>query len=160
MNTSIHLGPKPLEDAFEAMRLDISKLPLDNTKLKKHNNLTRKERIALKELSTNHQLIINKADKGSTIVVRHRIDYIHKGLIHLSDTKTYEKLDRDYTNDVAKHLRNTLEQYKKLGLLSPRMLNYCLPPAKPRTAQLYFLKKIHKNPMGIRPIVSSVNSAT
>jgi len=109
MNTSIHLGPKPLEDAFEAMRLDISKLTLDNTKLKKHNNLTRKERLALKESSTNHQLIINKADKGSTIVVRHRSDYIHEGLIHLSDTKTYKKLDRDYTNDVAKHLRNTLE---------------------------------------------------
>jgi hypothetical protein len=34
------------------------------------------------------------------------------------------------------------------------------PPEKYRTSQLYFLKKIHKNPMGIRPIVSSVNSVT
>jgi len=30
----------------------------------------------------------------------------------------------------------------------------------PRPAQLYFLKKIHKTPMGIRPIVSSINSVT
>ena len=34
------------------------------------------------------------------------------------------------------------------------------PPEDYRTSQLYFLKKIHKNPMGIRPIVSSVNSVT
>jgi len=40
------------------------------------------------------------------------------------------------------------------------MAKYCLPPAHPRPAQLYFLKKIHKTPMAIRPIVSSVNSAT
>jgi len=40
------------------------------------------------------------------------------------------------------------------------MAKYCLPPAHSRPAQLYFLKKIHKTPMGIRPIVLSVNSAT
>ena len=40
------------------------------------------------------------------------------------------------------------------------MTMVCKPPAKHRTAQLYFLKKIHKNPMGIRPIVSSVNGIT
>ena len=31
----------------------------------------------------------------------------------------------------------------------------CSPPEKARLARLYFLKKIHKTPMGIRPIVSS-----
>ena len=34
------------------------------------------------------------------------------------------------------------------------------PPENYGTSQLYFLKKIHKNLMGIRPIVSSVNSVT
>ena len=41
-----------------------------------------------------------------------------------------------------------------------QMVTYCKPPNNHRTAQLYFLKQIHKNPMGIRPIVSSVNSIT
>ena len=160
-DTNTRLGPQPLENAFEAMRMDISKLTLDKNKSHKHNdNLTRNEKLALKQLAANHNLVINKADKGSTIVVRHKDDYIQEGLTHLSDTKTYMRLDRDYTLDVAKLLRITLEQYKKRGLLSPRMTNYCLPPNQPRTAQLYFLKKIHKCPMGIRPIVSSVNSAT
>ena len=39
-----------------------------------------------------------------------------------------------------------------------QMTTFCKPHYNHRTAQLYFLKKIHKNPMGIRPIVSSVNS--
>ena len=40
------------------------------------------------------------------------------------------------------------------------MKDFCSPPAEHRTARLYFLKKIHKNPMSIRPIVSSINSIT
>ena len=151
------LGPKPLEDAFQAIKMEISEMAQHHTI--KHN-LTRKERLALKELATNHDLIINKADKGSTIVVRHKCDYIAEGLEHLSDTNTYLELDGDYTNDVTKIVKDTLQKYKIQGLLSPRMTEYCLPPATPRTALIYFLKKIHKSPMGIRPIVSTVNSPT
>ena len=151
------LGPKALEDAFEAMRMEITKLDKHPTL---NYNLTRKERQAMRELSTDHNLVINKADKGSTIVVRHRTDYIKEGLEHLSDTNTYVRLDRDYTPDITKIVKDTLQQLKTKGSLSPRMADYCLPPSTVRTAQIYFLKKIHKNPMGIRPIVSTVNSAT
>ena len=40
------------------------------------------------------------------------------------------------------------------------MYTFCLPPKHARLARIYFLKKIHKNPMGIRPIVSSCESPT
>ena len=40
------------------------------------------------------------------------------------------------------------------------MVDFCSPPQKARLARLYFLKKIHKSPMGIRPIVSSCGSPT
>lgn len=40
------------------------------------------------------------------------------------------------------------------------MIQYCSPPKRARLARLYFLKKIHKSPMGIRPIVSSCESPT
>ena len=154
---SFNLGPKALEDAFETMRDEIAKLePHITTK----HNLTRKERMTLKDLTTNHNLIINKADKGSTIVVRNKGDYIREGLEHLSDTNTYLELNSDQTNRVTVTIRNTLERMKKSGQISPRMADYCMPPPTPRTALMYFLKKIHKTPMGIRPIVSTVNSAT
>ena len=64
------------------------------------------------------------------------------------------------TDQVTTIVRHTLQIMKQSGLLSPRMTQYCLPPHTPRTAVIYFLKKIHKCPMGIRPIVSTVNSAT
>ena len=151
------LGPKALEDVFEVMRKDIANMTQDPTN---KPNLTRNERSALKELASNQNIIINKADKGSTIVVRDEKDYIQEGLEHLSDPNTYLKLDRDLTDQVVVTIRNTLVKLKKLGLLSPNMANYCMPPANCRTDVIYFLKKIHKNPMGIRPIVSTTNSAT
>ena len=40
------------------------------------------------------------------------------------------------------------------------MYTFCLPPKHARLARIYFLKKIHKNPMGIHPIVSSCKSPT
>ena len=124
------------------------------------HNLARAERLALKELTTNQSLIINKADKGSTIVVRHRNDYVRDGLEHLSDPNTYLELDRDYTIDILKYVNKTLQEFKTKGLLSPRMADYCFPPKRPRTSQIYFLLKIHKNLMSVRPIVSTIDSPT
>ena len=39
------------------------------------------------------------------------------------------------------------------------MANYCMPLAIAEQLS-YFSSKLHKNPMGIRPIVSTTNSAT
>ena len=151
------LGPKVLEDAFEAIRLDITDMEQCSTR---KYNLTRNEKQALKELASNKNLIINKADKGSTIVVRSRTNYTNEGLEHLSDTNTYLELDKNYALEVAKIVRQNLQQFKAQGLLSPRMAEYSLPSQTLRTAWIYFLKKIHKSPMGIRPIVSTINSLT
>ena len=152
-----NLGPKPLEDAFLAMKNEIANIKETHTT---KYNLTRGERLALTQLSSNHDLIINKADKGFTIVVRNRDEYIKAGLEHLSDKNTYISLERNYTNDVTHIITNTLKDLCTRGLISPNMKEYCLPPKSPRTALIYFLAKIHENPIGIRPIVSTVNSAT
>ena len=91
-NTSTNpqnLGPKALEDAFEAARIE--KAQIEQCPTLKHN-LTRNERSALKELTSNTDLVINKADKGSTIGVRHRTDYIGEGLEHVGNTNTYIEL--------------------------------------------------------------------
>ena len=104
--------------------------------------------------------MLKRGDKTSCIVVKNRKDYIKEGLAHLSDTKTYKKLDRDYTQDVVQHIEYTLQQYKRGGLLSDHMVRQCMPKSEWRTALLYFLTKTHKTPMSVRPIVSQVGSAT
>ena len=50
------------------------------------HNLTFGEHIALMNLKEDNSLVINKADKGSTIVVQNHSDYAQAGFIHLSDT--------------------------------------------------------------------------
>ena len=72
-----------------------------------HNGLTRNERLTLKELASNHDLIINKANKGSKIVIKDRSDYVEEGIQHLSDENTYLSLDRDHTAEVTKFVKHT-----------------------------------------------------
>ena len=72
------------EGTLEHMKIQLSLLPLPQTV---KDNLSRRQREALHKLQRNKN-IINKADKGSTIVIRNLTDYIEEGLTHLSDTFT------------------------------------------------------------------------
>ena len=105
-------------------------------------------------------LVINKTDKGSTIVVQNRTDYIKDAYEHLNDPNTYKKLDGDPTIRICHGIVQLLNRFYSEGLLNKKMVDFCSPPQRARLARLYFLKKIHKSPMGIRPIVSSCGSPT
>ena len=141
----------------------LSNIEKDVTSASEHSrsdNTTRAERLALQQLKNNNQIVINKADKGSTIVIVNRNDYIEDGLKHLDDPTVYRKLKHDTTPTVYSKIINFLKTLRWQSWIPPKFVDFCTPPEKYRTSQLYFLKKIYKNPMGIRPIVSSVNSVT
>ena len=55
----------------------------------KQDNLTRKERITIRELILNPWIVINKADKGSTIVVE---------IENISEIQWYTSMTPPYTN--------------------------------------------------------------
>ena len=152
-----HFSTSKLEGVLEAMKVEISNIPTtDNIS----HNLSRNERKALRELMCDKDLIFNKANKGSTIVVQNRADYIQTALEHLNDPVTYRKLDGDPTRCICDNINFLLQDFLGKGLLNKDIVAFCSPPIKVRPARLYMLKKIHKNPMGIRPIVSSCSSAT
>jgi hypothetical protein len=137
-------------------------LDTEKHKQNKRDNLTRKERIALRELITNPHtcIIINKADKGSTIVVEDREEYISNAMVHLNDPAVYKPLQNDISRTLKETITDKLLSLKNKGFLKQTWFEFCKPPRQTRTSRLYFLKIIHKNPMGIRPIVSSCNSIT
>ena len=141
-----------LHDALETTSL--------NLKQTRQDNLTRNERLALNNLSKRTDIVINKADKGSTVVIINTADYIARGEAHLADKSIYEPLITDITGDLKKFITEKLTKLHKNGLLTTDMFQFCKPPTHHRTSRLYFLQKIHKNPIGIRPIVSSCNSIT
>jgi len=65
------------------------------------DNLTKNERIAL---SNRTDIVINKADKSSTIVILTRSDYIHRGVNHLADEAIYEPLLEDISGELKSNI--------------------------------------------------------
>ena len=123
-------------------------------------NLTFAERRALDDLSVDNQIVINKADKANAIVVQNHTDYAADGFQHLGDTAVYKELSSDTTLDVEHAVVNFVKKLYKDGLINKEMADFCLPNKLLRTARIYFLKKTHKTPMGIRPVVSGINCPT
>ena len=72
----------------------------------------KQERIALRNLTNNDQIIINKADKGSTVVLQNKNDYITEGLKHLCDPIVYRKLNVDTTNQTKNEINKFLNNIK------------------------------------------------
>ena len=129
-------------------------------KLKIPLNISHQERKAIRDLKTNKKLIIKKADKGSSIVLQDKTTYLKEGLEHLNDQETYTQLGGDPTEHVAEKIDNFIEEIYSKGYIDEYTKNFLKTPHPCRTHRIYFLKKIHKNPHGIRPIVSCVSGPT
>ena len=125
-------------------------------------NLSKLEMQALKSLSEDHTLVVKQADKGSGIVVEDTNRYIEDGLDHLADQTIYEKIDQDPTEPLAREINNFVKYMYNRGIIDSTTRDYLTfqPGSMPRTQQLYFLKKIHKNPIAVRPIVSGCGGPT
>ena len=73
-------------------------------------NLSKEEHFALTNLVKNKDLIIQEADKGSTVVILNKIDYNLKMKKILSDTSKFQKLSID-KNNVLNHIVNMENSY-------------------------------------------------
>ena len=144
-----------LEDYKYALKIEATKLKPRKTR----NNLSQRQRIALRKLRKWND-IIKKADKGSTVVIQDRQEYIDTGLEHLSDKNTYSELEEDQTKQVAEEVTQTVRAMYQEGHIDKPTAEYLLPPPMVRTQEMYFLKKIHKNPPTARPIVSGCDGPT
>ena len=82
--------------------------------------LTLKEHKVLWELKCNSYLAINKADIGSTIVVRDRTEYTRDVFEHLSDPNTYKELNGDPTESKFYIINFTQKEYltRQMGTVS------------------------------------------
>ena len=109
------------------------------------NNLSKAERLSLKELALDHSLVIKKADKGSCLVIEDRLDYIKDGETHLADANIYQEIPHDYTESIVVSINKIVRTAHGKGHLSHQMKDYLIKePTEVRTQQLYFLKKYTK----------------
>ena len=119
-------------------------------------NISKDERLALKELQNNSEIIIKPADKGGCIVIQNIQDYIREAQRQLSDPKFYRSEPHDLTSKHNDKVIALVEELLHREAISQKVANF-LVFDEPRTACIYFLPKIHKNtrPPPGRPIVSA-----
>ncbi len=132
----------------------------------KELNLSKQEYDALKKLSSNKDIVIQKSDKGNSVVLLDRADYLKRMQEMVDDVSKFEKIavkDGKKYNFMVKETREVDNILKELlGITREERLK--LSPDGPNPARLYGLPKIHKPLVDglpkYRPIISQIGSPT
>ncbi|XP_055590440.1 uncharacterized protein LOC129742555 [Uranotaenia lowii] len=126
----------------------------------KNNDWIHKDIVRSRKFLREHnEVIITKADKGNKTVVMLASEYSEKMTAMVSDTTTYTPLATDPTEKILKRINTMLDSWHENKYISTYTKNKlklfnCPPP------RIYGLPKIHKEDRPLRPVVSTVGSAT
>ena len=112
-----------------------------------------------KFLAENTNLLITKADKGNKTVILSSTEYQEKMETLLNDENTYRTLKGDPTAKITKKIGVLVDGWRENKYIEPRTqrklkVTSCNPP------RIYGLPKIHKPNRPLRPVVSTIGSAT
>lgn len=152
----------------------LSELKNSLTKLNKKQkrtglNLSKGEQKALKRLQRNKDIVLKPADKGSSVVVLNRANYIKEGYRQLDNPNHYKKIPDPIYPKVTNKLNSALDKILNRGLLTQKQHEYLKVPEQCRDRRFYMLPKIHKErnkwsddykTPPCRPIVSDCESDT
>ena len=124
------------------------------------SNITREERKALADLRKDKSRIILTADKGVSMVVMDREEYIRKAHV-LMDQPAYKLISNDPTTKYKNKLISLLKIIKAEGGINEVEVIYRrLYPTGAGCPKFYGLPNVHKQGMPLRPIVSSIGAVT
>ena len=150
-----HIGPD--SKSAETLRSDCVRI-IKNAPAPK-SNITKEQSIALNNLSKDDSICILPADKGRSVVVLDKQDYVNKAQTLLSDTSTYRVLEKDPTSKFSAGLVKQLKECQSEGSLDRK--DYLrLYPTSSTVPRFYGLPKVHKPGAPLRPIVASRGSIT
>ena len=151
----------------------LSSFRLYNKKDHRFENLTRDEYEAFVALASNDSIIIQKADKGNTVVIVDKALYIQKMEILLADTSKFVKVQFNPKYKVNKEIRHILDMQNAIKSCLDDLLqqNYVteedyklMNPVGSRPGVLYGLCKVHKDQTNgaelppFRPILSAIGT--
>lgn len=136
---------------------------------KEKPNLTREEVAALRDLRKNKHIVIKRADKGSSVVIMGRDQYVFEVQRQLSDKTYYKKLKEPIYLKTVPIVHSIIDTLKGKGFINSKQSQYLKGDKEPRERRFYILPKIHKDPKKWtvpydippgRPIVSDCGSET
>lgn len=165
------------EPKLEMVNPCIRKLIKSNNRLIGHlpivrrtpDNLSVSQRRAIVELGKNKDIIIKPADKGSSIVILDKQQYLFEANRQLSNSRHYVRLSESLVMETQKLVNEILQNLFEEGFINRKQKAYLMGPDIPRSRRFYLLPKIHADqgswtvpgevPRG-RPIVSDCGSET
>ena len=155
----------PLGAALKASACDC----INSYDAKLEQNLPPNEVEALKALLKDEDIVIQKSDKGNSVVILNKMDYTARMQELLSDTTKFRELriaegkDYNYIINQEKRIRKVINRLKKKGAMTSERYEE-LAPSGTQPSVLYGLGKIHKptvnNIPKLRPILSAINTPT
>ena len=110
-------------------------------------------------LRQNDNVLVTSADKGSVTVLLDRDTYVTKGLDMLNDDHTYQIITKDPVQILQRRTNKLLKDLNNEGHL-PENLCQQLIVNNSNLCKCYFLPKIHKEGVPLRPIIAACGSAT
>jgi hypothetical protein len=130
-------------------------------------NLSPQEFSALNRIKNNENIVIKPADKGGSLVIMDKNNYLFEAYKQLNDQKYYKKLKEPIFHRNKIDIGKVLANMHNDGFISKKQLEYLSGPDDTRPRRFYILPKIHKNintwpipnkmPPG-RPVVSDIDS--
>ena len=87
------------------------------------SNLSKDGKVALKDLSKRHDIIITNADKGGAVVIMDINDYIREAKRQLNDPRNYKVLAKDPTTTNNDLINQTIDRFTKEQLINENIAN-------------------------------------
>ena len=131
-----------------------------------YSNFSNEEWQAMRALADDRSIVIKKADKGSTVVVWDRNDYILEAEKQLSDANVYKDVSFNEKNlqELVGTSNQLFQNLKSKGKISDKQLKYFTYEYKKvsNLGKLYLLPKIHKRLHNVpgRPVISNCGKPT
>ena len=155
-----------LDCYLSAVESSILQTSYNNNNNTQHSNITKEERNAIKTLKQDKNIVIFQADKGAAVVIQNRSDYLNEAYKQLNgkdenNEEVYRLLPSDPSYDFQERVKVVVREALTKGVINDGTANF-LVVANVRTANIYFLPKIHKpqRPPPARPICNTINSPT
>lgn len=133
-------------------------IPVSSSLKNRKHFLPKRLVTALNELKAVRDTVVLPADKGGKVVVMDITEYIAKSNSLLSDDSTYSKLTKNPTQSVNTNFSSSLKQLAK-KCPEPKIFDKFIR-CNASLPYFYGIPKLHKPNRPLRPIISTVGSAS
>ncbi|CAF4387530.1 unnamed protein product [Rotaria sp. Silwood2] len=111
----------------------------------------------LQKLKEDTSIIITRPDKGRGVVLMDKHNYVNKIQSILNDSSKFSSLSEDPTLARENNLKSLLRKLHDQRQITDQFY-YLARPTGSNPGRLYGLPKVHKQPVSLRPVLSSIGT--